>query len=246
MEKAALAEGLHDALAIKLGQFKALDPEEVSVVLAMQRNRQRHGPHQVLVRAGQRFRPVMIVRDGWACVCKTVPGGRRQIIDFLVPGDVFGLGSGLLRKMDRDLVTVTEVEVAEISFQMLAATFRQWSRIASAMRWALARQAAIVQEHVVDIGQRSAPVRAAHLLLELGARVELVRRGTEAGFACPLTQHDLADALGLTAIHVNRTLRVLRERGLVAFQNGQVEFLDHAGLARFARFDRSYLDHLPA
>ncbi len=94
----------------------------------------------------------MVVRDGWACVRKMLPDGRRQIIDFLVPGDVFGLGSGPLRKMDRDLVAVTEVEVAEIPLRAPTMIFRRWSRIASAVRWALARQAAIVEEHLVGTG----------------------------------------------------------------------------------------------
>ena len=80
-------------------------------------------------------------------------------------------------------------------------------------------------------------------MLELGARLILVGRGNKAGYACPLSQYLLADALGLSAVHVNRVLRELREAGFVTFQNGRVEFNDFEGLVAFADFDRSYLDH---
>lgn len=101
----------------------------------------------------------------------------------------------------------------------------------------------MVVEHLVGLGRRAASERTAHLLLELGARLRLVGIGDKAGYACPLTQYLLADALGLSAIHVNRVLRELREAGLVTFQGGQVTFDDYERLVDFAQFDRGYLDH---
>ena len=100
----------------------------------------------------------------------------------------------------------------------------------------------MVVEHLVNIGRRSALVRTAHLLLELGLRLQLVGLGSEGGFACPLNQYLLADALGLTAIHMNRVLRQLRERGLVTFREGRVEFHDLAGLRNLAEYHSGYLD----
>lgn len=82
----------------------------------------------------------------------------------------------------------------------------------------------------------------AHFLLELGARLALIGRGSKAGFACPLTQYELADTLGLSAVHVNRVLRKLREQGLVTFQDGHVTFDDYRGLVEVAQFDPAYLD----
>ena len=97
-------------------------------------------------------------------------------------------------------------------------------------------------EHLVSIGRRSALVRTAHLLVELGLRLQLVGRGSDSGFVCPLNQYLLADALGLTAIHVNRVLRQLRERGLVTFREGSVVFHDLAGLRDLAEYHSGYLD----
>jgi CRP-like cAMP-binding protein len=100
----------------------------------------------------------------------------------------------------------------------------------------------MVVEHLVGLGRRDAGARMAHFLLELGARLALVGMGSRSGYACPLTQYHLADALGLSAVHVNRVLRKLREAGLVTFQDGEVLFDDYNGLVALADFDPTYLD----
>ncbi|MDN3720500.1 Crp/Fnr family transcriptional regulator [Roseibium salinum] len=100
----------------------------------------------------------------------------------------------------------------------------------------------MVVEHLVGLGRRDADARMAHFLLELGSRLALVGMGGRAGYDCPLTQYHLADALGLSAVHVNRVLRQLRERGLVTFRNGRVTFDDYAALIDLADFDPAYLD----
>jgi CRP-like cAMP-binding protein len=121
--------------------------------------------------------------------------------------------------------------------------FANAPRLATAVLWAASRDEAMVVEHLVNLGRRSAEVRMAHFLLELGARLQLVGIGDKTGFDCPLTQYHLADALGLSAVHVNRVLRHLREEGLVTFQRGRVAFDDLAGLIDLAGFDAEYLDH---
>jgi CRP-like cAMP-binding protein len=108
--------------------------------------------------------------------------------------------------------------------------------------WAASRDEAMVVEHLVDLGRRDAAGRMAHFLLELGARLVLVGMGDRTGYACPLTQYHLADALGLSAVHVNRVLRQLREDGMVTFRDGFVTFDDYDRLVDFAQFDPSYMD----
>ena len=97
-------------------------------------------------------------------------------------------------------------------------------------------------EHLVGVGRRDALARTAHFLVELGLRLRLVGIGSEAGYACPLNQYLLADALGLTAIHLNRTLRQLRERELVTFRDGEVTFHDLGRLRALAGHHGGYLD----
>ncbi|WP_202946716.1 Crp/Fnr family transcriptional regulator [Allomesorhizobium alhagi] len=115
-------------------------------------------------------------------------------------------------------------------------TFSRMPRLATAVLWVASRDEATVVEHLVGIGRRDARERTAHFLLELGARLKLVGLGSAAGYACPLSQSMLADAIGLSAVHVNRVLRELREAG-------QVTFDDFEGLVRLADFYRTYLDH---
>jgi len=100
----------------------------------------------------------------------------------------------------------------------------------------------VVVEHLVNIGRRNALVRTAHFLVEMGLRLELAGLGSTDGYACPLSQYMLADALGLTAIHMNRILRQLREQGLVTFRDGQVTFHDLARLSQLADHHSGYLD----
>ncbi len=143
---------------------------------------------------------------------------------------------------DHGIETVTTVKVSEIIVSDLMDTFKKYPRIAIATFWSASREEAMVVEHLVDIGRRGATERVAHFLLELGARLTLVGLGSKVGYDCPLTQFHLADAMGLSAVHVNRVLRQLREDGMVTFRNSHVTFDNYDRLAEFAEFDPSYLD----
>lgn len=149
----------------------------------------------------------------------------------------------LLRVSDHSVEPVTDIEVTEIDLTDLLEAFTQTPRLAAAVFWAASRDEAMVVEHLVGLGRRDAPELMAHFLLELGARLSLVGLGNKAGYACPLTQYALADALGLSAVHVNRVLRQLRETGMVTFRDGYVAFDNYEKLASFARFDVAYMDH---
>ena len=184
-----------------------------------------------------------MLASGWVCSYKVLNSGARQIVDFQIPGDFLGLRSVLFRTADHNVEPVTTVEASEVLAADLLDTFSKTPRLATAVLWAASRDEAMVVEHLVGIGRRNAKERTAHFLLELGARLKLVGLGSIAGYACPLSQYLLADALGLSAVHVNRILRELREDDLVTFQNGQVEIHDIGGLVRLADFDTSYLDH---
>ena len=195
-----------------------------------------------LVRQGQLGQLAYILADGWVCSYKLLPSGTRQIVDFQVPGDFLGLRSVLFRTSDHNAEAMTRVEVSEVSSIDLIDAFAATPRLATAVLWAASRDEAMVVEHLVDIGRRNAVERTAHFLLELGARLKLVGLGTKEGYACPLSQYMLADALGLSAVHINRVLRQLREEGLLTFRSGQVIFDDFERLVELADFDTAYLD----
>lgn len=197
-----------------------------------------------LVHQGQSDQAAYILMSGWAYSYKIMEDGQRQIIEFKIPGDFLGLRSVLLHVSDQSIEPVTDIEVTEVLLSDLLHAFARTPRLALATFWAASRDEAMVVEHLVGIGRRDAAERTAHFLLELGARLSLVGMGSKAGFACPLTQYLMADALGLSAVHVNRVLRHLREAGMLTFRDGFVSFDDYDQLTKFAEFDPTYLDQV--
>ncbi|MDT8853724.1 Crp/Fnr family transcriptional regulator [Paracoccaceae bacterium Fryx2] len=230
-------------LTRKLSAFVALSGEELEALARLRRYPRTFRARREMIHEGQKPHSAFILESGWACSFRVLPGGERQIIDFHVPGDILGLRSILFRTLDHSGEAVTRIKASEVLLSDILASFSQTPRLATAVLWAAAREEAILVEHLVNLGRRSADVRVAHFLLELGARLELVGIGDERGFDCPLTQYYLADALGLSPVHVNRTLRRLREMGLVTFQKSRVRFDNLVALQDFAGFSPDYLDH---
>ena len=232
----------HSPLARKLGNFVALSDAELEVLAGLHRRRRSFAPGRDLVHQGQTHQAAYILAEGWVCSYKLLRDGTRQIVDFQIPGDFLGLRSVLFRTADHNIEPVTPVEASEVLESDLLQAFAKTPRLATAVLWAASRDEAMVVEHLVGIGRRNALERTAHFLLELSARLTLVGCGTREGFACPLSQYMLADALGLSAVHINRVLRELREDALLTFQKGQVTIHDFDGLVDLAEFDRAYLD----
>lgn len=231
-------------LVRKLGAFVALSGTELSILDALHKRRRTFVGGRDLVHQGQSDQAAYILISGWACSYKILQDGQRQIIDFQVPGDFLGLRSVLLHMSDHSIEPITDIEVTEVTAADLLEAFAQTPRLATAVFWAASRDEAMVVEHLIDIGRRNAAERMAHFLLELGARLSLVGLGSKVGFACPLSQYHLADALGLSAVHVNRVLRTLREAGMVTFRDGLVTFDAYDRLTAFSEFDPTYLDQI--
>lgn len=234
----------NSALARKLAAFVALSDAELLVLESLHKRRRIFVAGRDLVHQGQSEHAAYVLASGWACSYKILQDGQRQIVDFQIPGDFLGLRSVLLHTSDHSIEPITDIEVSEVMVADLMGAFAQTPRLAMAIFWAASRDEAMVVEHLVGIGRRNAAERMAHFLLELGARLALVGLGSKAGYACPLTQYLLADALGLTAVHVNRILRHLREGGMVTFRDGYVTFDAYDRLTAFADFDPTYLDQV--
>jgi CRP-like cAMP-binding protein len=233
------------ALVRKLTRFIPLGRSELIALAELEARPRRVAAGTELVHERQAGHQAFILQKGWACAYKLVQDGGRQVIDFAIPGDVMGLRSILLRTSDHSFSALTDIVVAEVSARQITNSTHELPQLGAAILWAASRDEAMVVEHLVSIGRRSAVERTAHLLLELGERLLLVGFGSEKGYVCPLNQYFMADALGLTAIHVNRVLRHLREQGLVTFRDGHVLFNDLAGLQSLAGWHSGYLDQAP-
>ena len=230
-------------LTRKLSTFVALSDVDLETLARFHRRRRTFLAGHEMMHEGQSNASAYILAEGWACSYKMLPDGGRQVINFQIPGDFLGLRSILFRTSDLSLEALTDIEASEVFAPDILGAFAEAPRLATAVLWASSHDEAMMVEHLVNLGRRSAVERMAHLLMELGARLNHVGIGDRTGFSCPLTQYHLADALGLSAIHVNRVLRQLREDGLVTFRQGKVTFNNFEGLQALAGFDTGYMDH---
>ena len=230
-------------LARILGAFVNLSEPELAVLANLHGRRKSFSAGRDMVHQGQADQSAYVLAEGWVCSYRLLPGGGRQIVDFQIPGDFLGLRTILYRSAGQSIEPLTQVQASVVSGSDLMDVFARNPRLGTAVLWAASRDDAMVVEHLVGIGRRNALERTAHLLLELGARLTLVGMATKSGYDCPLSQYLLADALGLSAVHVNRVLRELREDGLLTFRNGRVDMTDFNGLVTLADFDKDYLDH---
>ena len=229
--------------ARKLTAFVALGDGDLTVLSDLYRRRRQFAVGRDMLHQGQSDQTAFILAEGWVCSYILLPNGSRQIVDFQIPGDFLGLRSILFRTSDHSVEPITPVAASEVHLSDLLSAFARTPRLATAVLWAASRDEAMVVEHLVGLGRRNAAERTGHFLLELAARLRLVGIGDKTGYDCPLSQYQLADALGLSAVHINRVLRELRESGFVTFQGGRVQFDDFDGLISFTDFDRAYLDH---
>jgi CRP-like cAMP-binding protein len=203
------------------------------------------GPDQDIVSEGDRPSQCCLVLSGMVCRYKVTEGGKRQIMSFHVAGEVPDLQSLHLETMDHNLGTLTPCSLAFIAHQTLLALFARHPRLGSVFWRETLIDAAIFREWVVNVGRRDALSRLAHLLCELYLRHKAVGLVTDHAFEVPITQTEFADATGLSAVHVNRTLQELRIQGLISHQGRLLTILDWEGLKRTGEFDPTYLHQKP-
>jgi CRP-like cAMP-binding protein len=230
----------------KLEQFVRLSPEDKAILTRASSERMRKfGSRVDISREGDRPRDVHLILSGWACRYKQLEDGRRQVVSFFLPGDMCDLNVFILKEMDHSIGTITPVTIADLSREFFDEIGAGYPRIATALWWETLVNVAIQREWTMNLGQRTASERVAHLFCEIFFRLRLA--GLTQGLSCdfPLTQSDLADATGLSKVHVNRTLQELRAARLVTLKGKvliipSLERLMDAGL-----FNANYLhlDH---
>ena len=237
--------GSGSAVASKLEAFTKLSAEDRSALAEVSRNVRIVEARRDLIGEGDKPRFVHLVLDGWACRYKQLPDGKRQIVSLFVPGDFCDLNVYILKEMDHSIRAITRLKVAMITAEEMDALTCKRPRITQALWWHELVTTAIQREWTLNIGQRSAYERLAHLLVEVYLRLRTIGRAHEGHCDFPLTQNDLADSTGLTAVHVNRTLQELRKDGLIELERKQLRILDLQGLKRVSMFNANYLhlDH---
>lgn len=225
----------------KLRGFATLNEEDVTtLVSASSRSRQYAARHD-LIREGDRPGPVFIMLEGWACRYKVLPSGTRQVLAFLMPGDACDLHIGLLAEMDHSIQTITPARVATIERVEMDAIMERQPGIARAMYISQLVDEGTMRAWITSMGRRTSTERVAHLMCELYLRARNIGLTGEDSLSLPLSQILLADALGMTAVHINRVLKELRLQGAMALQRGSLDIIDPEMIVRIAGFGDGYL-----
>jgi len=198
-------------------------------------------PGQEIISEGRRCSSVFLITEGIAIRYRILRDGQRQILNFLLPGDLAGITACRFDSALFTIKTLTHATISPIPPARLIALFESHPRLAARLFWSFASDGAILAEHLIAVGRRPAVERVAHLLLELHSRLRLLGMADERSYCLPLTQEMISDALGLSIPYVNRMLQQLRADGLVRIKDQRVVIEDMAGLSGLADFEHAYL-----
>lgn len=230
-----------DALLRKLRVRDGLDEREAGVLRDAVERIEHVPAGRILVAAGQPLTHSTLIVEGLVARYKDLNEGQRQITEVHVPGDFVDLHGFLLKRLDHHVAALTPVRTAAVPHNVLKRITEREPHLGRLLWMSTLMDAAIQRERILSIGRRSAVGRVAHLLCELYWRLEIIGQANRGSFALPVTQLDLADATGLTSVHVNRMLRQLRVAEIATFRDAAVQIHDLARLEQVAEFDRSYL-----
>lgn len=199
------------------------------------------GARQDLIQHGERPEVVYLILEGFACRYKILHSGSRQNMAYLVPGDFCDLHIAILDQMDHGIATLSSCTVVEIPRATILDLTDNHPRITRALWWCTLVDEGTLREWLVNLGQRQADQRMAHLFCELRLRLRAVGLADADSFEMPITQVEIGETLGLSVVHVNRTLQALREANLVVFRGRRVTIPNAGRLEAYCEFEPSYL-----
>lgn len=232
---------MSNPLIRKLEHGAPLTDNDRAVLEAISQKSRAIPTNHDIITEGTRPAAVTLVMRGFACRYKLLPDGKRQITALLVPGDFCDLHVAQLAEMDHTIGTGWGCDIVEISKATIDDILQTHPRIARALQWSALVDAATLRTWLVNMGQRPADKQMAHLICELLVRLQTVGLADADSFDFPISQIDLGDTLGLSFVHVNRTLQELRGLNLISWKHKRIHLPDVERLKSFAEFDPRYL-----
>lgn len=227
---------------MKMEQFTRFSRQEAATLDDLISDRViQHKVGEDIIAEGAHSPDCHVVLTGLACRYKVMPDGGRQIMAFLVPGDLCDAEIFILRAMDHSVAAMTPSTTALVSSKIMKEMLRGPGCLGEALWWGTMTDLGVLRERIIDHGRRDARERMAHLFYEMLVRYRMIGEAGEDAFDFPITQTDLADATGLTPVHVNRTLKQLRADRILEFRSKRVAVLDAERLKAVAGFNASYL-----
>ena len=219
----------------------AIDPDDRRILELGAAAVRTYPTRHTLVRRKEVVHNSTLLLDGFIVRYMDDREGYRQLVAVHVPGDFVDLHGFPMKRLDHDIATIGPVRIAEYPHEVIEHIVEQRPRLTRLLWFSTLLDAAMHREWIFRLGRLGADGRVAHFFCELNCRLEMIGQAEGGKFHIPLTQADLAEACGLTGVHVNRVLRSLREQGLLVFQRGAVDMRDVAGLNILAEFDPAYL-----
>ncbi|MBR0755637.1 Crp/Fnr family transcriptional regulator [Bradyrhizobium jicamae] len=241
-----MTSNLASTLITKLTVSNNLDSADIRAIHGLPIRERKLGASALIVADGARSTDCCLLAEGFAFRAKTTFEGQRQVLSLHIPGEIPDLQSLHLHVMDHELVALTPCKVGFIAHEAIRDANQQRPNLAAALWRETLIDSAIFREWIVNVGRRSAAARMAHLLVEMHQRLKAVGLTQDDGFAFPITQAELGDCLGLSTVHVNRTLQSLRKDGLISVERAEFRILDMQGLEFLAGFDPTYLHLNPS
>ena len=232
---------MENPLIQKLSRFVALSASEKGALSDLTETVVSVRAHTNLVNEGEKPTTVRVLMDGFACRYKNLPDGGRQIVAFILPGDICNPHVLILKKMDHSIATMAACNIAELSADDILKLTDGHPAIARALWWSNLVDEGISREWITNIGRRRSLRRAAHLLCEMLVRLRIVGLVNEGHFEMPLTQIELADTVSISQVHMNRVLNELRNLGLITLHGKKVTILNVGALEELAGFNPDYL-----
>lgn len=234
---------MSNPLIMKLAHFLDLDREEEAYLQQICSASIHHGAGTQLLRTGAAMEGAILMLEGWGVRARALPDGRRQVLNFVLPGDFCDPTAFVERHAAYSISALTPVRVAKIHSRQIVELLHHSPRLGAAFWWHEALESTSLRKHLVAVGRLSAYERIAYLLRELGSRLRMVGLGQDHHFHFPGTQTDIADALGLSNVHVSRTLRRLSSEGILQVTRGGITIHDTERLEKCARL-RTPIEHL--
>jgi CRP-like cAMP-binding protein len=236
----AAVRGRNPLLA-KLSGFASLSNDDIGFLEALCTKQDRVEAGVNLAEEGSAARQGFVIIRGLACRYRVLADGRRQIFTFLIPGDFFGIHVFVMKSMDYSIVTLTPTRIARIDRAKLTEIVEHHPRIVAALWWHTMQEAGMLRERIVRLGRTNARARIAYLFCEFLWRYRAVGLGEGHTIQLPLTQADIGDTLGLTAVHVNRILQDFRREGLITLAHRRLTLHSMERLQSLAQLDGDFL-----
>ena len=236
-----------EKLLLKLRLRDDVSPAEERILRELVESTCDVAANRAVVREGETLNVSVLLLEGLMCRYRDLKDGARQMSELHVAGDFVDLHGFTLKRLDHNVMTLTPCRIAFVPHERLRRVTEEQPHLTRLLWFSTTLDAALHREWVMSLGRRSAIARLAHLFCELKVRLEIIGLTDGLAYDLDLTQTTVAECLGLTPVHVNRTLKQLRQTGAVEFRSGRVTIHDWDRLAAIADFDPDYLhlEHMP-